>query len=251
MVLRPLDLGTGAPSEILHCQALSHCSVITYTGPQRAPYVLRIAGQSLQGLPFTASVTCLGTCADPRWALGGTASIPQGATPGIYRGIVTLVLEGPDGAIRQNVPVTARVRASEPACTLSQDRVLHFGHGLASQPGELILNPVHGLRTLTGAQKASPPSPYQISAIHIATTLDHVLITVSAPSVLRSPTAAMRFTSLLASNHSLAITGSGSTTLTPDEQGTLRLRLGGRVSVTSNTPPGRYRGTIQIRYHCY
>ena len=254
-VHRPVNLGSGEPGENLHCEA-RRCGVVTQMqnpGPETQLYFLNAVAYSIEGFAFTPSVTCLegteGQCT--RWGIGGTLTIPKDTSPGVYQGTVSLSVEGPAWSFRQDIPLTARVTAPVSYCILSGEHSLNLGTGLAGESGQIQLDPIRGLYSTTGGQRKAPPSTYHRTELRIITSEHHVLVDLSAPNALQGNTGTVGFTSLLAAHRELSLTGSGSVILRPDKKGQLPLLLGGRVEVTSSTTPGRYRGTIHIRYHCY
>ena len=275
VVRRPIDLGAAEPGQTVRCDA-ARCGEAMRTGSHSAGalYVASVSAVPLRAgqtsLAFAPVVTCLGAeeSAGPsctasgandrlRWGLGGAVATTRHTPPGEYRGFVTVVVQGPEGEERLEVPVSLSVREAAPGCTLTQEGLLHFGSASAGHVGTMTLDPALGSRSLAGGHQSAHGSSYSMPTARIATSARHVLIAVAAPDLLQGPAGAVDFASSLAwrqrggGPYMSALRGSGSTTLKPGSQGMLELRLGGRLTVSPSAPPGHYRGTVQIRYHCF
>lgn len=272
LVRQPVDLGTIDPGQVARCDA-TRCGVVLHQHMQAAGALFEAAvtAAPLRSGPamlhFAPSVVCLDAvgraCAARRtggplrWGLGATVATDRDTPAGRYQGLATLVVLGPHGAERLDVPVTLTVREAAPACGITQDHALRFGRAAAGHAGSITLDPARGTRTATGGHALALDGSYSMPTMRIATDAAHVLIAVDAPGLLQGAHSAVEFTGTLAWRHRTgapyqpALGGAGSIILQPARDGTLDLRLGGRVRFAPAVPPGHYRGTVLIRYLCY
>ncbi len=270
---RPLDLGTAIPGTTVRCET-QRCGEVALTrlNASGAFYVAHATPATLRGPSYSlraqVRVACLpngtgaacraGTSSTPiRWGVGAEVVVAAGTPAGLYRGLITILVEGAGWQERQRVPVTLRVEQRTPSCMLTRHGSLRFGRATAHAAGTIVLDPVLGTRHGSLGRRLADASSFSLAYAHITTSTEHVVITVTAPPSLTGRTGHVAFASALAWRpvaggplHA-ALTGSGSLVLKTPPQGALELRLGGRIDVPAYAPAGRYRGTIQMQAHCY
>lgn len=191
------------------------------------------------------------------WDLGGSVSIPSTAVSGSYSATVTLSISGPGLQASISVPASLDISTMQTICSVSTAGGLDLGKALAQTQGSITVSPVTGLRTFGGSQSDPFNSSFTMEQASVTTDADQVTISVQAPQQLQRSSGSIvykHYTAYrLASGqfYTLALTGSGTHTVTLSSNHDLQFRFGGQVTTTMAATAGTYTGTATVSFQCH
>ncbi len=188
------------------------------------------------------------------WYIYGATT--EQADPGIYHGHARLTVRGAGHLYTTSIPVRLSVRAIEPHCEISQSGALDFGEAQANTTGLVSLHSVTGQRSAHGyALQKTTSTRHRFARLTLSTSATSVMVSIDAPSVLRSEGSIVGFMSQLSYKSALSptyrplIEGSGSRRIQSDGP-RLFFRLGGIVQTYVTSLEAEYQGNISFTILC-